>query len=102
MVDPQEPYAYDTSMVNMGPQYQVPNPELGPLERRVDKTFLEALFSDEVNLDDTNYWFEEPEGPCLPFLLPISHIALPKSWSEDFGAPSPPSSFNPSHSILTN
>lgn len=62
MIDPAVPYAYDTGMVNLGPQYQVPNPELGPLERRVEKTFVEAMFTEEVNLDDMNYWFSEPEG----------------------------------------
>jgi hypothetical protein len=77
MVDPREPYAYDTSMINIGPQYQVPNPELGPLERRVDTTFLEGIFSDKVSVEDTNYWFAEPDGPSSPLPFSITHLTLP-------------------------
>lgn len=62
MTDPKEPFAYNDRMVNLGPQYQVPSPELGPLERRVEKTFLEGLFSEEISVEDTNYWFEEPDA----------------------------------------
>lgn len=65
MFHPDLPHAYSADMVNLGPQYQIPNPELGPLERRVEKTFVEAIFSDEISLEDTNYWFTEPEGECV-------------------------------------
>ena len=43
-------------------QYQIPNPELGPLERRVGLTYEDALFSEDINVKDTEYWFTEPEG----------------------------------------
>ena len=43
-------------------QYQIPHPELGPLERRVGRTYEDALFQDDIDIDDTNYWFNEPEG----------------------------------------
>lgn len=43
-------------------QLQVPHPELGPLERRVEKTFEEALFEDEISVEDAQYWFTEPPG----------------------------------------
>ena len=73
MRDPREPFAYDERTVNLGPQYQVYDPEKGSLSQRVEKTFVEAIFSDEINVDDTNYWFTEPEGgtscsasSCLP------------------------------------
>ena len=47
-------------------QIQIPNPELGPLERRVGLTYEDALFSDDINVKDTEYWFTEPQGaPCL-------------------------------------
>jgi len=52
-----------------GTLMQVPSPELGPLERRVEKTFLEGLFSEEISVEDTNYWFEEPDGPPPPRLF---------------------------------
>ena len=38
------------------------NPELGPLSRRVETTFLEGIYSEKVNLEETDYWFTEPEG----------------------------------------
>lgn len=37
-------------------------PELGPLSRRVETTFLEGIYSENVNLAETDYWFTEPEG----------------------------------------
>jgi len=43
-------------------QYQIPNPELGPLERRVGLTYEDALFSEDISVKDTEYWFSEPEG----------------------------------------
>lgn len=44
------------------PDNPVPNPELGPLERRVSVTFEEALDSDEVDPEAERYWFTEPVG----------------------------------------
>ena len=46
-------------------QYQIPNPELGPLERRVGLTYEDALFSEDISVKDTEYWFSEPEGANL-------------------------------------
>lgn len=43
-------------------QMQIPHPELGPLERRVEKTYEEALFEEEISPDDAQYWFTEPPG----------------------------------------
>lgn len=37
-------------------------PELGPMSRRVETTFLEGIYSDKVNMEETDYWFTEPEG----------------------------------------
>lgn len=54
--------AGDATTLDLGIQYQVPNPEDGPLERRVGTLYLEALFSDEVSDADAAYWFCEPPG----------------------------------------
>jgi len=43
-------------------QLQIPHPELGPLERRVEKTYEEALFEDDISVEDAQYWFTEPPG----------------------------------------
>ncbi|KAL3149400.1 hypothetical protein ABBQ32_002196 [Trebouxia sp. C0010 RCD-2024] len=43
-------------------QMQIPHPELGPLERRVEKTYEEALFEDDISIEDAEYWFTEPPG----------------------------------------
>lgn len=43
-------------------QLQIPNPELGPLEKRVSAQFEEAIFTEEISQDDAEYWFNEPEG----------------------------------------
>lgn len=43
-------------------QLQIPNPELGPLEKRVSAQFEEAIFTEEISQDDADYWFTEPEG----------------------------------------
>jgi hypothetical protein len=40
---------------------QVPNPELGPLEQRVEATYEEAMFTEEISPADTQYWFTAPE-----------------------------------------
>lgn len=41
---------------------QIPNPELGPLEKRVEAQFEEAIFTDQVSQPDAEYWFNEPDG----------------------------------------
>lgn len=59
MADPSDP---NKELIDLGPQYQEMNPELGPLSRRVETTFLEGIYSEKVNLEETDYWFTEPEG----------------------------------------
>lgn len=51
-------------------QYQIPNPELGPLERQIELRYEEALFEDDpsYNPEHTSYWFTEPPG--MPILQP--------------------------------
>lgn len=41
---------------------QIPNPELGPLEQRVEATYESATLSDSISIEDTEYWFNTPEG----------------------------------------
>lgn len=50
----------DDDYIVVDPQNPVPNPELGPLERRVSITFEEGLALDEVDQEAMNYWFTEP------------------------------------------
>lgn len=50
----------DDEYIIVDPQNPVPNPELGPLERRVSITFEEGLALDEVDQEAMNYWFTEP------------------------------------------
>lgn len=50
----------DSEYIIVDPQNPVPNPELGPLERRVSVTFEEGLALDTVDTDAMNYWFTEP------------------------------------------
>jgi hypothetical protein len=43
--------------------HQVMNPELGRLENRVGKMYLDELFQDSgVDLEETAYWFHVPPG----------------------------------------
>lgn len=44
---------------------QIPNPELGPLEQRVSATYEDATLSDDINVEDTKYWFNPPQGVDL-------------------------------------
>ena len=60
MKDP-EVWGFDPDIIELD-QKQIPQPELGPLERRVELTYEEALFSEDIDLDDTAYWFTEPPG----------------------------------------
>jgi hypothetical protein len=43
------------------PENPVPNPELGPLERRVSTTFEEGLIQEEIDTEAMKFWFTEPE-----------------------------------------
>lgn len=43
-------------------QLQIPEPEKGPLERRIGRTYEDALFEDHIDMNDTSYWFTTPEG----------------------------------------
>ena len=68
--------------VDLGPQYQVPDPEKGPLERRVSVQFLDALFSDEINEEDKAYWFTCPPGGWdieRKVLLKAKAVDVPKA-----------------------
>ena len=68
--------------VDLGPQYQVPEPEKGPLERRVSVQFLDALFSDEINEEDAAYWFTcPPEGWDIErkVLLKAKPVEVPRA-----------------------
>ena len=46
--------------VVVDPENPVPNPELGPLERRVSITFEEGLALETIDKEAMNYWFTEP------------------------------------------
>lgn len=44
------------------PDYQVFDPDLGPLEKRVQRSYTEAVKDDIVDLRETEYWFTTPES----------------------------------------
>ena len=44
----------------LDPDNPVPNPELGPLERRVSTTFEEGLIQEEIDTEAMKFWFTEP------------------------------------------
>ena len=68
----EEQEKFDKEYMNLGPQFQIPNPELGPLEKRVQTTFVEGLLSGDIKPEDSDYWFTEPEGRLPIFLaLPL-------------------------------
>jgi len=73
MRDPELWGKYDPDIIELD-QLQIPQPELGPLERRVDLTYEDALFSEDIDPVDTEYWFTEPPGMCS-FHAYISHLA---------------------------
>lgn len=61
-------YDFDPEIIEKS-QYQIPHPELGPLERQIELTYEEALFEEEgFDQEHTNYWFTEPQGVCRPHL----------------------------------
>lgn len=41
---------------------QVFDPDLGPLEKRVQRSYTEAVKDDIVDLRETEYWFTTPES----------------------------------------
>ena len=49
-------------MVTNAALLQVYKPELGPLDQRVTLSWLDGILEGEINLEDTEYWFTEPEG----------------------------------------
>lgn len=50
----------DDDYMIVDPENPVPNPHLGPLERRVSTTFEEGLEQEEMDLEAMSYWFTEP------------------------------------------
>lgn len=60
MKDP-ELWGFDPDIIEID-QKQIPEPHLGPLERRVELTYEEALFAEDISIEDTQYWFTEPAG----------------------------------------
>ncbi len=44
----------------LDPDNPIPDPELGPLERRVSTTFEEGLIQEEVDIEAMAFWFTEP------------------------------------------
>ena len=38
------------------------DPEKGPIEERIAKTLLDEVQTDEINIQETAYWFTEPPG----------------------------------------
>jgi hypothetical protein len=56
---------FEKEYMNLGPQWQIPNPEEGPLEQRVQTTFVDGLLSGDIVPADSEYWFTEPPGGLL-------------------------------------
>lgn len=53
---------------------QIDRPELGRLEGRVKRIYLDALLEDDIDLEETKYWFSTPEGMAhrLTWIIPRS------------------------------
>jgi len=64
-MDDEEMEKFNKEYMNLGPQWQIPNPEDGPLEKRVQTTFVDGLMSGEISPEETEYWFTEPQGQHL-------------------------------------
>ena len=64
MSDP-ENEKFEKEYMNLGPQWQIPNPEAGPLEQRVQTTFVDGLLSGDIVEEDSEYWCTEPPGGLL-------------------------------------
>ena len=65
MRDPRVVHPEDDEYMDLGPQHQQFRPEEGPMEQRVATTFVEGLFSDKVDLEESEYWLTEPLGVYL-------------------------------------
>ena len=50
----------DDDYILLDPDNPIPNPELGPLERRVSTTFEEGLGLEDVDHEAMKFWFTEP------------------------------------------
>lgn len=66
---------FDKEYMNLGPQWQINNPELGPLEKRVQTTFVDGLLSGDINPEDSEYWFTEPPGGPLQLICGLTDIS---------------------------
>ena len=55
---------------------QVYKPELGPLDQRVTLSWLDGILEGEINLEDTEYWFTEPEGLPPTWVLCCRALAV--------------------------
>jgi hypothetical protein len=53
-------YDEEGDYIVVDPENPVPNPELGPLERRVSVTFEEGLALETIDKEAMDYWFTEP------------------------------------------
>ena len=77
MSDP-ENGKFKKKYMNLGPQWQIPDPEAGPLEQRVQRIFVDGLLSGNVVEEDSKYWFTEPQvsfcGLDLPALVALSSL----------------------------
>lgn len=66
---------FNEKYMNLGPQWQIPDPEKGPLERRVQTTFVEGMLSGDISPEETQYWFTEPPGKHWPVSKQIRTLA---------------------------
>ncbi|KXZ53751.1 hypothetical protein GPECTOR_6g668 [Gonium pectorale] len=69
------------------PDYQVFEPDKGPLEKRVQRSFLDAVNDDKIDLRDTEYWFSNPEGnwnskPKRVYFMPEDEPMFPQPWHD--------------------
>lgn len=56
-----EPNPLEQKIIEL-PRYQVPDAEQGGLENRTERTFLDGMGNNDVDVQETAYWFTEPEG----------------------------------------
>ncbi|PSC73436.1 Nucleic acid-OB-fold [Micractinium conductrix] len=56
-----DPVAGEDKYIVVDPENPIPNPQLGPLERRIGLPYEEALFTDDVDAEAQEYWFTEPK-----------------------------------------
>lgn len=55
---PRNPYEPETEVISLGPKHA----KQGPPGKQIEKTFVEAMFDEEIDVEDTNFWFSEPDG----------------------------------------